>query len=231
MRSSGETRAKGCSLSILNSQFSILNLSSFAFGNCFWYIGGMKKIFLLPLLALSLASAELIEPAAPPVAEAGPSGWIGFSVGAASVAESGAPILSVRGGVALGLWRLGIWAATVGSDVQNPANNNEYLDYDALGLLAEPTVFVKNNFSVSIPLLAGAGSLNSNKKGVEESHRAGGAFFTGDAGLLASYRVTRNVRLAAGGGYRFFYGIETHGVSDGDFRTPYGEVQIVYGAF
>jgi len=190
----------------------------------------MKKLFLLPLLALSLASAELMEPKAPPVEDSGSSGWIGFSVGGASVAGSGAPILSVRGGVNLGMWRLGVWASTVGSDVENPEIANQWLDYDALGLIAEPTVWIHNKFSASIPVLAGVGGLNFREKG-EEEFQSAGTFFTGDLGVLGSYRFTDNFRMAAGGGYRLTYGVETHALSDGDFRTPYGEIQFVYGAF
>ncbi len=193
----------------------------------------MNKFALIPFLALSIANAELVgfadHPA--PATQQKLAGWIGFGIGGASVASSGAPLLSVRGGVEIGAWRLGAWASTVGSDVVNSSNSNEYLDYDALGVVADPTVYRNGRLAVSLPMQAGAGILNFRAKGDEEFQTAGGAFFVGELGAQCGWNFTDHLRISAGGGYRLTYGIETHGLSDGDFRTPFGELQIVYGAF
>ena len=190
----------------------------------------MKSLYLIPLLAFSFVKAELFEAPTPEESAPSTNGWIGLSLGASSVAHSGAPTISARGGIVWGDWRLGIWATTIGSDVIHPDNGQEYLDYDAMGILVEPIVYRYQKASLSVPLLAGAGLLNYYIKGQEESKSAG-AFFMGDAGLLGSYQITHHVRLAAGGGYRITYGIDKRNLSDSDFRTPYGEFQIVYGAF
>ncbi len=190
----------------------------------------MKKYLFAPLCAFALASAELIEPPAPPVTPSPLQGWIAFDLSLATLASSKGPVLGIRGGVEKGCWRLGAWAATLGSDVENPAQESQYLDYDAMGLLAEPVFYSKGSFTASLPLLLGAATLNTRARGEEEFHSAG-AFLTADAGLLGSYGLSRNVRLALGGGYRFSYGIDSDGLSDSDFRSPYGELQVVYGGF
>jgi len=198
-----------------------------------WYIENMKKLILATLFACVFAHAEVTALQDPTPVESGEAlqGFIGFSVSGAAVAESGAPFIAVRGGISLSNWLLGAWAGTIGSDVQNNDNGKQYLDYDAIGLFAEPTLYGNGKFALSTPLLAGLGFLNIRDQGEDEEFHSAGKFFIGDAGLLASWRISRNVRLAAGGGYRLTYGIETHGLSDGDFRSPYGEIQIVYGAF
>ncbi len=195
------------------------------------------KNWLLTFLAFSLfapfASAEIASLSENSAAASGTSAakaFVGFEANNILLLEDGSLVFSVHGGVALcPAFRLGIYAATVASDVNTKyKGRNISVDYNALGLLAEVRPVRFGNFSVSVPLTAGAGYVNVQTQGRENSEAKDG-FFVADAALHLNWQVTRALEFGIGGGYRFFLGISEEGLDGGDFNTPFGAIFINWG--
>lgn len=195
------------------------------------------KNWILTLFAFSLfasfASAEIASLSENSEAASGDlsaKAFIGFEANNILLLEDGSLVFSVHGGVDLcPAFRLGIYAATVANDVNTKYDGkNISVDYNALGLLAEIRPVRFGNFSVSFPVTAGAGYVNVQTQGKENSEAKDG-FFVADAALHLNWRVTRALEFGIGGGYRVFLGISEEGLDGGDFNTPFGAIFINWG--
>ncbi|MBP5247783.1 MAG: hypothetical protein J6Z31_08000 [Fibrobacter sp.] len=191
------------------------------------------KIFAILALIASPALAEistLTDTDAVASSENSLKAFVGFEANNILLIEDGSIYFSLHGGVALNPnFRLGIYAATVASDVNTrEKGKNISVDYNALGLLAELKPISFGKFSLSIPVSAGAGFSNIQTQGTENS-KAKDGFFVADAALHFNYQITPALEFGIGGGYRFFLGISEDGFDNGDFNTPFGAIFINWG--
>ena len=60
----------------------------------------------------------------------------------------------------------------------------------------------------------------------DEAFESEDYFFTADMAVHFNYRVTKMLEISIGGGYRMFSGIETNGLENLDFCTPFGELRF-----
>jgi hypothetical protein len=76
------------------------------------------------------------------------------------------------------------------------------------------------------------GVAKSNNLSAEfEILQATDAFLLAEPGVVAEVSVADNVRLSAAAGYRFVYGVETDGVSNGTAGGPSGTLMLRVGVF
>lgn len=196
----------------------------------------MKKwnwIFAMLCLASSPVLAEIASLSDPSVEKTDDSSlkaFVGFEADNILLVEDGSFAFSIRGGVSFNpSFRFGVYASTVANDVNTKYDGkNISVDYNALGLLGEFHAFRYGKFSVSIPVTAGAGFVNIQTKGKENSEAKDG-FFVADAALHFNYQVTRTLEFGIGGGYRLFLGISEEGFDNQDFNTPFGAIFIHWG--
>lgn len=191
------------------------------------------RIFAVLALMISPALAEistLTDTDATASSEKSLKAFVGFEANNILLIEDGSLYFSLHGGVAINPnFRMGIYAATVASDVNTKENRKSIsVDYNALGLLAEFKPVSFGNFSISIPVSAGAGFSNVQTQGQENS-KAKDGFFVADAALHFNYQITPALEFGIGGGYRFFLGISEDGLDNGDFNTPFGAIFINWG--
>lgn len=156
--------------------------------------------------------------------------FISFSGSNILLHKDGSLVFSLRGGITLSeAFRLGIYASTVANDVNAKEDGkNISIDYNALGFLGEWKPVIINKFSISIPASLGAGYVNIQTQG-EENSQAKDGFFTADAALHFNYQITPALLVGIGGGYRIFLGINEDGFKNSDFNTPFGELVICWG--
>lgn len=200
----------------------------------------MNKIRILTavcILSAMPALAEISElstvPDAAPVSESPDlKAFISFGGGNALILKDGTVTLSMRGGVKFNpSFKAGIWASTVIDDVRNyDAANSEFIDYKAMGLLAEYKAFSYKDFSISAPVELGCGYVDVKDEGVEDSQAKDG-FFIADAAVHFNYQVTKSLEASLGGGYRMFLGIDYNNLDNGDFDTPFAELLFTWSEF
>ncbi len=196
----------------------------------------MKKwnwIFAVICLASSPVLAEITSLSDTPTDktdDSSPKAFVGFEANNILLVEDGSIAFSIRGGVSFNpSFRFGVYAATVANDVNTKyGEKNISVDYNALGLLGEFHAFRSGKFSISIPVTAGAGFINIQTKGKENS-KAKDGFFIADAALHFNYQVTKTLEFGIGGGYRLFLGISEEGFDNQDFNTPFGAIFIHWG--
>ena len=195
----------------------------------------MKKLFWIFIALACFASPALAEISTLTDTDAVASdnslkAFVGFEANNILLVEDGSLYFSIHGGVVLNPnFRLGLYAATVANDVNTKENGkNIAVDYNSLGVLAELKPVSFGNFSISIPVTAGAGFSSIQTQGTENS-KAKDGFFVADAALHFNYQITPALEFGIGGGYRFFLGISEDGFDDGDFNTPFGAIFINWG--
>lgn len=180
------------------------------------------------VLALATASFAQLQPAETsdaPIWVAGHAEWSQVldnntsSIGL-RVAYMPSPLLSV-----------GVWVSTLVVDASYthqgiPRN----LDYDLVGLFAEPVFFPSRKIHLTLPVRMGIGGLNYTEPGQEDSKSAGW-FTVTDAGLFVEIPMSERIRPSLGGGVRMTHGARQQGLSDDDFRTAYAGMILKWGIY
>jgi len=161
------------------------------------------------------------------------SGWSALlSVGGGNslIARDGTIFMNLRIGIVLNPYiSLGGYFSSILSDVKNPkVRHPQMLDYHSYGVFAEPVVFRSGLFSISLPVSIGGGSVNFLNKGDEDGFKSEDAFFTADFSAHFNFRMTKQLEVSIGGGYRLFAGIEENNLKNKDFRTPFGELRFTF---
>ena len=156
--------------------------------------------------------------------------FLGFEANNILLLEDGSLYFSFHGGVKIHpQFRLGMYAATVANDVNSKEHGKKIsVDYNSLGILAEYKPLQIGNFSLSIPVTAGAGFTSINTKG-EEHSKAKDGYFVADAALHFNYQINPSIEIGIGGGYRVFLGISEDDFENSDFNTPFGAFFINWG--
>ena len=112
----------------------------------------------------------------------------------------------------------------VADDNYNVAEK-QMIKYMSVGGFVELFPVRINDFSISIPIQIGGGALYVMEPD-DEAFESEDYFFTADMAAHFNYRITKMLEISIGGGYRMFSGIETNGLENLDFCTPFGELRF-----
>ena len=120
----------------------------------------------------------------------------------------------------------GVWVSRLLSDVRNyNVAEKQMIKYMSFGGFVELFPLRLGNFAISVPIEVGGGALYVMEP-EDEAFESEDYFFTADMAVHFNYRVTRMLEVSIGGGYRMFNGIETNGLENLDFCTPFGELRF-----
>ena len=189
----------------------------------------MKKILLLIVALVAFANAELQSVKYSPEEKSndGLKAFIGVSGGNVLVADDGAIFANLRIGLDINpLLSTGVWVSRLLSDVRNyNVSEKQMIKYMSVGGFVELFPVRINDFSISVPIAIGGGALYVMEPD-DEAFESEDYFFTADMAVHFNYRVTKMLEISIGGGYRMFSGIETNGLENLDFCTPFGELRF-----
>ena len=189
----------------------------------------MKKILLFLMALVAFANAELQSVKYTPEEKNndGLKAFIGVSGGNALVTDDGAIFANIRIGLdIMPQFSTGVWVSRLLSDVRN--NNvpeKQMIKYMSFGGFVELFPLRLGDFAISVPIEIGGGALYVMEP-EDEAFESEDYFFTADMAVHFNYRVTRMLEVSIGGGYRMFNGIETNGLENLDFCTPFGELRF-----
>ena len=173
----------------------------------------MKKILLLIVALVAFANAELQSVKYSPEEKSndGLKAFIGVSGGNVLVADDGAIFANLRIGLDINpLLSTGVWVSRL---------------LRSVGGFVELFPVRINDFSISVPIEIGGGALYVMEPD-DEAFESEDYFFTADMAVHFNYRVTKMLEISIGGGYRMFTGIESNGLENLDFCTPFGELRF-----
>ena len=189
----------------------------------------MKKILMILVAFAALANAELRSANFTPEEKSndGLKAFIGVSGGNALVTDDGAIFANIRIGLdIMPQFSTGVWVSRLLSDVRNyNVAEKQMIKYMSFGGFVELFPFRLGNFAISVPIEVGGGALYVMEP-EDEAFESEDYFFTADMAVHFNYRVTRMLEVSIGGGYRMFNGIETNGLENLDFCTPFGELRF-----
>ena len=189
----------------------------------------MKKILMILVAFAALANAELRSANFTPEEKSndGLKAFIGVSGGNVLVADDGAIFANIRIGLdILPQLSTGVWVSRLLSDVRNyNVAEKQMIKYMSFGGFVELFPLRLGNFAISVPIEVGGGALYVMEPD-DEAFESEDYFFTADMAVHFNYRVTRMLEVSIGGGYRMFNGIETNGLENLDFCTPFGELRF-----
>ena len=189
----------------------------------------MKKILMILVAFAALANAELRSANFTPEEKSndGLKAFIGVSGGNVLVADDGAIFANIRIGLdILPQISTGVWVSRLLSDVHNyNVAEKQMIKYMSFGGFVELFPLRLGNFAISVPIEVGGGALYVMEP-EDEAFESEDYFFTADMAVHFNYRVTRMLEVSIGGGYRMFNGIETNGLENLDFCTPFGELRF-----
>lgn len=189
----------------------------------------MKKILLFLMALVAFANAELQSVKYTPEEKSndGLKAFIGVSGGNVLVADDGAIFANIRIGLdILPQISTGVWVSRLLSDVRNyNVAEKQMIKYMSFGGFVELFPFRAGDFAISVPIEVGGGALYVMEPD-DEAFESEDYFFTADMAVHFNYRVTRMLEVSIGGGYRMFNGIETNGLENLDFCTPFGELRF-----
>ena len=189
----------------------------------------MKKILMILVAFAALANAELRSANFTPEEKSndGLKAFIGVSGGNVLVADDGAIFANIRIGLdILPQISTGVWVSRLLSDVRNyNVAEKQMIKYMSFGGFVELFPLRLGNFAISVPIEVGGGALYVMEP-EDEAFESEDYFFTADMAVHFNYRVTRMLEVSIGGGYRMFSGIETNGLENLDFCTPFGELRF-----
>lgn len=189
----------------------------------------MKKILMILVAFAALANAELRSANFTPEEKSndGLKAFIGVSGGNVLVADDGAIFANIQIGLdILPQLSTGVWVSRLLSDVRNyNVAEKQMIKYMSFGGFVELFPLRLGNFAISVPIEVGGGALYVMEPD-DEAFESEDYFFTADMAVHFNYRVTRMLEVSVGGGYRMFNGIETNGLENLDFCTPFGELRF-----
>ena len=189
----------------------------------------MKKLLLFLMALVAFANAELQSVKFTPEEKSndGLKAFIGVSGGNVLVADDGAIFANIRIGLdILPQISTGVWVSRLLSDVRNyNVAEKQMIKYMSFGGFVELFPLRLGNFAISVPIEVGGGALYVMEPD-DEAFESEDYFFTADMAVHFNYRVTRMLEVSIGGGYRMFNGIETNGLENLDFCTPFGELRF-----
>lgn len=189
----------------------------------------MKKILLFLMALVAFANAELQSVKYTPEEKSndGLKAFIGVSGGNVLVADDGAIFANIRIGLdILPQISTGVWVSRLLSDVRNyNVAEKQMIKYMSFGGFVELFPLRLGDFAISVPIEVGGGALYVMEP-EDEAFESEDYFFTADMAVHFNYRVTRMLEVSIGGGYRMFNGIETNGLENLDFCTPFGELRF-----
>lgn len=189
----------------------------------------MKKILLFLMALVAFANAELQSVKYTPEEKAddGLKAFIGVSGGNVLVADDGAIFANIRIGLdIMPQFSTGVWVSRLLSDVRNyNVPEKQMIKYMSFGGFVELFPIRLGDFAISVPIEIGGGALYVMEPD-DEAFESEDYFFTADMAVHFNYRVTRMLEVSIGGGYRMFNGIETNGLENLDFCTPFGELRF-----
>ena len=189
----------------------------------------MKKILMILVAFAALANAELRSANFTPEEKSndGLKAFIGVSGGNVLVADDGAIFANIRIGLdIMPQFSTGVWVSRLLSDVRNyNVPEKQMIKYMSFGGFVELFPIRLGDFAISVPIEIGGGALYVMEPD-DEAFESEDYFFTADMAVHFNYRVTRMLEVSIGGGYRMFNGIETNGLENLDFCTPFGELRF-----
>lgn len=189
----------------------------------------MKKILMILVAFAALANAELRSANFTPEEKSndGLKAFIGVSGGNALVTDDGAIFANIRIGLdIMPQFSTGVWVSRLLSDVRNyNVAEKQMIKYMSFGGFVELFPLRLGDFAISVPIEIGGGALYVMEPD-DEAFESEDYFFTADMAVHFNYRVTRMLEVSVGGGYRMFNGIETNGLENLDFCTPFGELRF-----
>ncbi|WP_294111443.1 hypothetical protein [uncultured Fibrobacter sp.] len=189
----------------------------------------MKKLLLFLMALVAFANAELQSVKFTPEEKSndGLKAFIGVSGGNVLVADDGAIFANIRIGLdILPQISTGVWVSRLLSDVRNyNVAEKQMIKYMSFGGFVELFPLRLGDFAISVPIEVGGGALYVMEPN-DEAFESEDYFFTADMAVHFNYRVTRMLEVSIGGGYRMFNGIETNGLENLDFCTPFGELRF-----
>lgn len=189
----------------------------------------IKKIFVLLVVLTAFANAELQSVKFTPEEKSndGLKAFIGVSGGNALVTDDGAIFANIRIGLdIMPQFSTGVWVSRLLSDVRNyNVAEKQMIKYMSFGGFVELFPIRLGDFAISVPIEIGGGALYVMEP-EDEAFESEDYFFTADMAVHFNYRVTRMLEVSIGGGYRMFNGIETNGLENLDFCTPFGELRF-----
>ena len=189
----------------------------------------MKKLLLFLMALVAFANAELQSVKFTPEEKSndGLKAFIGVSGGNVLVADDGAIFANIRIGLdILPQISTGVWVSRLLSDVRNyNVAEKQMIKYMSFGGFVELFPLRLGDFAISVPIEVGGGALYVMEPD-DEAFESEDYFFTADMAVHFNYRVTRMLEVSIGGGYRMFNGIETTGLENLDFCTPFGELRF-----
>lgn len=189
----------------------------------------MKKILMILVAFAALANAELRSANFTPEEKSndGLKAFIGVSGGNVLVADDGAIFANIRIGLdIMPQFSTGVWVSRLLSDVRNyNVAEKQMIKYMSFGGFVELFPIRLGDFAISVPIEIGGGALYVMEPD-DEAFESEDYFFTADMAVHFNYRVTRMLEVSIGGGYRMFNGIETNGLENLDFCTPFGELRF-----
>ena len=189
----------------------------------------MKKLLLFLMALVAFANAELQSVKFTPEEKSsdGLKAFIGVSGGNVLVADDGAIFANIRIGLdILPQISTGVWVSRLLSDVRNyNVAEKQMIKYMSFGGFVELFPLRLGDFAISVPIEVGGGALYVMEPD-DEAFESEDYFFTADMAVHFNYRVTRMLEVSIGGGYRMFNGIETNGLENLDFCTPFGELRF-----
>ena len=189
----------------------------------------IKKIFVLLVVLTAFANAELQSVKFTPEEKSndGLKAFIGVSGGNALVTDDGAIFANIRIGLdIMPQFSTGVWVSRLLSDVRNYNVAEKQMIKDmSFGGFVELFPIRLGDFAISVPIEIGGGALYVMEP-EDEAFESEDYFFTADMAVHFNYRVTRMLEVSIGGGYRMFNGIETNGLENLDFCTPFGELRF-----
>ena len=189
----------------------------------------MKKILMLLVALAAFANAELRSANFTPEEKSddGLKAFIGVSGGNVLVADDGAIFANLRIGLDFNpLISGGVWVSRVLSDVRNyNVEEKQMIKYMSFGGFVELFPLRLGDFAISVPIEVGGGALYVMEPD-DEAFESEDYFFTADMAVHFNYRITKMLEVSIGGGYRMFNGIETNGLENLDFCTPFGELRF-----
>lgn len=189
----------------------------------------MKKLLLFLMALVAFANAELQSVKFTPEEKSndGLKAFIGVSGGNVLVADDGAIFANIRIGLdILPQISTGVWVSRLLSDVRNyNVAEKQMIKYMSFGGFVELFPLRLGDFAISVPIEVGGGALYVMEPD-DEAFESEDYFFTADMAVHFNYHVTRMLEVSIGGGYRMFNGIETNGLENLDFCTPFGELRF-----
>jgi hypothetical protein len=114
--------------------------------------------------------------------------------------------------------------------IGTPPRDNSLLDFGYGGVLLGYVIGSRKLLHLSIHTLIGAGGA-CLRTGIYDVWYDDDAFFVAEPGVDLILNVTKHFRMGVGGSYRYVYGVDLDGLSDGDLSGPSASMIFKVGSF